>query len=497
MENAPSTNTASNVAVLPTAERPDQRYRQLPQNEEAEQALLGAILVNNEAIDRVAEFLKPEHFFFPAHGRIYNTCLRFHEQHRVADPVSLKGYFESDGDLQDIGGAEYLAQLAASIVSVVNAVDYARTVYELFLRRSLIALGEEIVNDAYKHDLDIDATAQLQAAEERLYKLGEEGSHESGFRAFSDILRVTLETASAALNRDSHLTGITTGLVDLDKMLGGLQRSDLLVLAARPGMGKTALATNMAFNAAKAYLNSGGKEGAVVGFYSLEMSSEQLAVRILSEEARIASEKIRKGEMSKREDFPRLIEAAGMLERVPLFVDDTAGLTITQLRTRALRLKRQHKLGMIVVDYLQLMRPSGGQRVENRVQEISEITRGLKMVAKDLDVPVLALSQLSRAVEQREDKRPQLADLRESGSIEQDADVVMFIFRDAYYKLKDQPPMGTPEHVAWQEQMDEVQNLAQVIIAKQRHGPTGAVDLHFEGQFTRFSNLDRVHDTPL
>ncbi|MEQ9811613.1 MAG: replicative DNA helicase [Azospirillaceae bacterium] len=497
MENAPSTNASSNIAILPTAERQEARYRQLPQNEEAEQALLGAILVNNEAIDRVSEFLEPEHFFFPAHGRIYNTCRRFREQSRVADPVSLKGYFESDGDLQDIGGAEYLAQLAASIVSVVNAVDYARTVYELFLRRSLIAIGEEIVNDAYKHDLDIEASAQLQAAEERLYKLGEEGSHENGFRAFSDILRVTIETAGKALNRDSHLTGITTGLVDLDKTLGGLQRSDLVVLAARPGMGKTSLATNIAFNAAKAYLNSGGREGAVVGFYSLEMSSEQLAVRILSEEARIASEKIRKGEMSKREDFPRLVEAAGMLERVPLFVDDTAGLTLTQLRTRALRLKRQHKLGMIVVDYLQLMRPSGSQRVENRVQEISEITRGLKMVAKDLDVPVLALSQLSRAVEQREDKRPQLADLRESGSIEQDADVVMFIFREAYYKLKDQPPMGTPEHIAWQQQMDEVQNLAQVIIAKQRHGPTGSVDLHFEGQFTRFSNLDRVHDASL
>jgi len=491
----PTPDLPDNITVLPTGDQPSAAYRTQPQNEEAEQALLGAILVNNAVIDRVGEFLQADHFFYPAHGRIYAACLKFHELHRVADPVSLKGFFERDGDLQDIGGADYLADLASSIVSVVNADDYARTIYELHLRRRLIALGERMVNDAYQQDVESNATQQIHEAEERLYQLAEAGDFESGFRGFSDVLKIALENASAALNRSSHLTGIGSGLMDIDKMLGGLQPSDLLILAARPSMGKTALATNMAFNAAKSYLNSGGKEGAVVGFFSLEMSAEQLATRILSEEAEIPSEKIRKGEMSKKTDFPRLAEAAALIDRVPLFVDDTAGLTITQLRTRALRLKRQHNLGMIVVDYLQLMRPSGTSRIDNRVQEISEITRGLKMIAKDLNMPVLALSQLSRAVEQREDKRPQLADLRESGSIEQDADVVMFIFREAYYVSKREPTMGTGEHAEWQVDMEKVHNLADVIIAKQRHGPTGTVRLHFEGAYTRFSNLDnRLND---
>ncbi|MEM7442293.1 MAG: replicative DNA helicase [Pseudomonadota bacterium] len=487
----PTTDLPGNVAILQTGENGAPSYRSLPQNEEAEQALLGAILVNNAVIDRVGEYLKPDHFFYPAHGRIYAACLRFHERHRVADPVSLKGYFEQDGDLQDIGGAEYLADLASSVVTVVNADDYGRTIHELHLRRRLIALGEEMVNDAYRQDVEEDATTQIQSAEESLYQLAEAGDFDSGFRGFSEVLKIALENASTALNRDSHLTGITTGLSDLDKMLGGLQKSDLIILAGRPGMGKSALAANIAFNAAKAYLNSGGKEGAVSGFFALEMSAEQLATRILSEESEIPSEKIRKGEMSKKADFPRLVTAANLIDRVPLFIDDTAGLTLTQLRTRALRLKRQHNLGMIVVDYLQLMRPSGSSRTDNRVQEISEITRGLKMIAKDLDLPVLALSQLSRAVEQREDKRPQLADLRESGSIEQDADVVSFIYRDAYYVGKREPSMGTPDHVEWQAEMDKVHNLADLIIAKQRHGPTGTVRLHFEGAYTRFTNLER------
>lgn len=485
----PNPPEAGNVAVLRPGE--PRAYRTLPQNEEAEQALLGAVLVNNEAIDRVAEFLKADHFFYPAHGRIYTACLRFRELHRVADPVSLKGYFESDGDLQEIGGADYLVKLASAVVSVINAEDYARTIYDLFIRRRLIALGEEMVNEAYRHDLDRESTKQIEAAEEQLYQLAELGDFKTGFRSFSDVLRMTMQAASEALNRESHLTGVTTGLSELDKMLGGLQPSDLLILAGRPGMGKTALGTNIAFNAAKAYLNSSGQEGAVAGFFSLEMSAEQLATRILSSEAQIPSEKIRKGEISKKQDFPRLVEAAQLIDKVPLFVDDTAGLTISQLRTRALRLKRQHNLGLIVVDYLQLMRPSGTHRTENRVQEISEVTRGLKMIAKDLNVPVLALSQLSRMVEQREDKRPQLSDLRESGSIEQDADVVIFVFREAYYVEKRQPAVGTPEHAQWQEEMERVNSLADTIIAKQRHGPTGVKSLHFDGAFTRFSNLYR------
>lgn len=486
----PSTDFPGNVAILPTGDQTQPTYRTQPQNEEAEQALLGAILVNNTVIDRVGEYLRPEHFFYPAHGRIFAACIKFHEQHRVADPVSLKGFFEQDGDLQDIGGAEYLADLAGSVVSVINADDYGRTVHELHLRRRLIALGEGMVNDAYRQDIEQDATQQILSAEESLYQLAEAGEFDTGFRDFNEILKIALENASVALNRDSHLTGVTTGLTDLDKMLGGLQASDLIIMAGRPGMGKSALAANVAFNAAKAYLNSGGKEGAVAGFFALEMSAEQLATRILSEESEIPSEKIRKGEMSKKADFPRLVSAANLIDRIPLFIDDTAGLSLTQLRTRALRLKRQHNLGMIVVDYLQLMRPSGASRSDNRVQEISEITRGLKMIAKDLDVPVLALSQLSRAVEQREDKRPQLADLRESGSIEQDADVVMFIFREAYYVAKREPTMGTGDHAQWQIDMEKVHNLADVIIAKQRHGPTGTVRLHFEGAYTRFSNLD-------
>ncbi len=468
-------------------------YRAMPANEEAEQALLGAILINNDALDRAGEFLKPEHFFYPANGRIFAACQKLREAHRVADPVTLKAYFEQDGDLADIGGARYLADLAAGIVSVLNAEDYGRTIHDLYLRRQLITLGEEVVNEAYRHDLDIQAIDQIREAEEKLYRLSQVGDHRGGFQRFRDVLAVAIESASQALHRDTRLTGVTTGLVDMDRLLGGLQASDLIILAGRPSMGKTALATNMGFNAAKAHRASAGKEGAVVGFFSLEMSAEQLATRILSDEAEIPSEKIRKGEM-KRTDFPRLVEAANTLAEVPLFVDDTAGLTITGLRSRALRLKRQHNLGLIVVDYLQLMRPAGTTRVDNRVQEISEITRGLKMVAKDLHVPVLALSQLSRQVEQREDKRPQLSDLRESGSIEQDADVVMFVYRDAYYVAKREPPEGTPQHAEWQAEMDRVLNLADVIVAKQRHGPTGTIRLHFDGMYTRFSNLENRYD---
>ncbi|NBB82591.1 MAG: replicative DNA helicase [Alphaproteobacteria bacterium] len=478
------------IDLFPGRDGDDAPYRRTPANEEAEQALLGAIMINNDAIDRVSEFLKPEHFYFPAHGRIFAAMLRFREQHRLADPLTLKDYFERDGDLEGVGGAQYLARLAGGIVSVVNAVDYARIIHDLHLRRQLIALAEEITTEAYDFDLESSATDQIQGTEEKLYGLATEGDFQGGFQPFQEVLKQAIQSAQQALYRDTRLTGATTGLVDMDRMLGGLQPSDLLILAGRPAMGKTALATNMAFNAAKAYVETDGKEGAVVAFFSLEMSAEQLAVRILSEEAEIASEKIRKGEM-KRADFPRLTRAAETLERVPLYVDDTAGLTINQLRTRALRLKRQHDLGLIVVDYLQLMRPGGSNRADNRVQEISEITRGLKMVAKDLNVPVLALSQLSRAVEQREDKRPQLADLRESGSIEQDADVVMFVFREAYYVSKREPSEGTPEHDAWQQEMDRVHNLAEVIVAKQRHGPTGAIRLHFEGMFTRFSNLEQ------
>ncbi|MGP1395189.1 MAG: replicative DNA helicase [Inquilinaceae bacterium] len=467
-------------------------FRTMPANEEAEQALLGALLTNPEALDRVSDFLRADHFYYPAHGRIYGACLTLRDQGRRADPVTLKAAFEQDGDLKDLGGARYLAELAAGIHSVVNVFDYARTIHDLHLRRQLILIGEETVNDAYDHDVEVAPSEQIQGAEEKLYSLASEGDYRRDFVQFGEVLKTTLDNAAKALNRDTALTGVTTGLSDLDRWLGGLQPSDLIIIAGRPSMGKTALATNIAFNAAKAYQHTGGREGAVVGFFSLEMSSDQLATRILSEESRIPSETIRKGDMAKR-DFPRLVEASHTISQIPLFIDDTAGLTISTLRTRAMRLKRQHNLGLVVVDYLQLMRPPQTSRGDNRVQEISEITRGLKIVAKDLNVPVIALSQLSRKVEDREDKRPQLADLRESGSIEQDADVVLFVFREAYYVGKSQPMEGTSEHADWQAKMERINHLAEAIIAKQRHGPTGKVDLHFEGAFTRFSNLDRRH----
>ncbi len=468
-------------------------YRVIPASEAAEQALLGAILVNNAALDVAGDLLESQHFYFPAHGRIFKACLSLRERGRTADPVTLSALFEADGDLAEVGGARYLADLAAGIVSVVNPRDYAELIRDLHVRRELIEIGEAVVNDAYRHDLELGAADQIREAEEKLYRLASAQGAQGGFRDFESVVNAALESATKALHRDTPLTGVTTGLTELNRMLGGLQPSDLIILAGRPSMGKTALATNMACNAARTYLDKAGREGAVVGFFSLEMSAEQLATRILADQARIPSERIRKGEIRKHE-LTDLAEAAQLIARMPLFVDDGGALSVQQLRTRAMRLKRKHDLGMIVVDYLQLMQGGGVQRTDNRVQEISEITRGLKMVAKDLDVPVLALSQLSRQTEQREDKRPQLADLRESGSIEQDADVVMFVFREEYYLSKKEPPMGTPEHASWQQEMERVHNLAEVIVGKQRHGPTGTRRLHFEGEFTRFTDREERYE---
>ena len=470
-------------------------YRRMPANEEAEQALLGAILANNTALEKASDFLRPEHFYVPAHGRIYAAALRLAEQNRIADPISLKQYFETDNELEGVGGAQYLTDLAASVVSVMNAEDYAQTIYDLSLRRQLILAGEEIVNDAYKLENEMDGPAQIQEGEEKLYRLSSSGVLRKDFEPFGDVLARAVDAAGKALERDTPLTGVTTGLAEIDKMMGGLQPSDLIVLAGRPGMGKTALATNMAFNAATAYLRKNGKEGAVVGFFSMEMSSDQLAVRILSEVAEIASEKIRKGDM-KRADFPRVVEAANLIRQTPFFVDDTAGVSISTLRTRALRLKRQHNLGMLVVDYIQLMSAGGSKKTDNRVQEISEITRGLKILAKDLSIPVIALSQLSRQVENREDKRPQLSDLRESGSIEQDADVVMFVYREEYYLASREPEAGTPDHAKWVEKLEKATNRAEVLVEKHRHGATRSIDLMFEGQYTRFSNLAEDGQAP-
>jgi replicative DNA helicase len=348
------------------------------------------------------------------------------------------------------------------------------------------------VLDAHKHDLDQPPTEQIEALERKLYELATVGDTGSGFKPFSASLTGAIGMAEAAYRRSSHISGVTTGLRDLNRKLGGLQPSDLLILAGRPSMGKTSLATNIAFNAAQAYADSNGKEGASVAFFSLEMSAEQLATRILAEVSEVPSEKIRKGEVRDVE-FRRFVEASQRLASIPFYIDDTAALSIAQVRTRARRLKRQFGLGLIVIDYLQLLRGSGGKASENRVLEISEITRGLKALAKELAVPVLALSQLSRAVEQRDDKRPQLSDLRESGTIEQDSDVVMFVFREEYYIERKQPGIGTPEHDAWKAEMERAHNIAEVIIGKQRHGPVGTVELAFQGEFTKFSDLDRHH----
>ena len=477
-----------------------------PHNYEAEMALLGAILANNLVFDKVNEFLRPEHFADALHGRIYESAGKLIERGQIANVLTLKNLFDQDPALVEHGGAQYLARLAASVVTIINAQDYGHAIHDLFLRRQLIDLGEEMVNSAHTHDLDLPAVQQIETAEQQLYNLAESGDIEGGLKPLTEALTGAVKMAEAAVLREGHVTGITTGLRDLDKKLGGLQPSDLVILAARPSMGKTSLATNIAFNAAQAYeetRDSVGSlkvvNGAKVAFFSLEMSAEQLATRILAEQTEISSDRIRRGEISRDDDFSRLVAAAQELQRLNLFIDDTPGLTVPALRTRARRLKRRQGLGLIVVDYIQLMRTPAGLRIENRVQEVSEITRGLKAVAKELDVPVLALSQLSRAVEQREDKRPQLADLRESGSIEQDADVVMFIFREQYYHERAEPKQREDEsnekfaerHARWVERGERIHNVAEINIAKQRHGPIGTVELFFDGMVTKFGNLLR------
>jgi replicative DNA helicase len=488
-------------------------YRPPPSNLEAEQALLGALLVNNPSYQKVAEFLQPQHFADPVHARIFEAIAKLVERSQIADPITLKSYFEHQGNLAEIGregiyGAAYLAQLAASVVTIVNAHDYGRVIYDAHVRRQLIAIGTEVVNDAHDHDIDIDARDQIEIAERKLFELATVGVAEGGFQTFSNALRTATEMAEAAYKRSGKTSGVSSGFRDLDRLLGGLHPSDLVILAGRPSMGKTALATNIAFNIAKSYRggrDANGKaiaeDGGIAGFFSLEMSAEQLASRVLAEYSGISGDKIRKGEVS-RDEFDLFVQASMMLQSIPLFIDDTPALTIGALRTRARRLQRQQGLHVIVVDYLQLLQGTPGMGERNRVQEVSEITRGLKAIAKELDVPVIALSQLSRAVEQREDKRPQLADLRESGSIEQDADVVMFVYREEYYLGRTEPTRKPEEGEDkynqrlsdWKTRYDQVKGLAEVIIAKQRHGPIGTVRLAFDGAITRFSDhIDTSH----
>lgn len=482
------------ATVTTVAEPP---YRLAPHNAEAEQGLLGALLVDNRALEKVADFLKAEHFYIPAHRRIYSAIMKITERGQSASPVTLKGYFEKDEDLADVGGAGYLADLAANVIGVVNAADYARTIYDLHLRRELILLGEDIVNDSFEQNVDRDAVKTIEQAESRLFTLAETGDVRGGFRTLRESVLTAIDIAQKAYNTQGRVTGVTTGFRDLDHQLGGLHPSDLVILAGRPGMGKTALATNVAFNAAKRYADTGGTEGAITGFFSLEMSSDQLATRILADQANISGNDIRKGNI-REDDFRNFVAASQTLAQVPLYIDDTPALSIAAVRTRARRLKRKHGLGLLVIDYLQLLQGTGSrQSTENRVLEISEITRGLKAIAKELAIPVLALSQLSRAVEQREDKKPQLSDLRESGTIEQDADMVLFVFREEYYVKNLKPDEGDmAKYAEWEEKMNRVRNLAECIVAKQRHGPTGVVTMFFNGDKTRFEDYDHSRYAP-
>ena len=485
----------SPIPIRPVETAIEEPFRSPPQNLEAEQALLGAILSNNEAADRVSNFLTADHFSEGVHARIYEAATTLIRMGKLASAVTLKSHFENDATLKEIGGTAYLGRLAASATTIINAEEYGRTIYELAQRRKLISIGTEVVNEAFEPDIESSARDMIERAEQALYGLAETDKYGKGFQAFGRALTVAIDMASAAYQRDGGLSGISAGLTDLDEKMGGLQSSDLIILAGRPAMGKTALATNIAYHVAKAYkaeyqADGSNKvlDGGVVAFFSLEMSSEQLATRIIAEQSGISSEYIRRGKINE-DEFQRLVDVSRELQALPLYIDDTGGLTIAQLASRARRLKRQRGIGLIIVDYLQLLAGSARKASEGRVQEVTEITVGLKALAKELAVPIIALSQLSRQVENRDDKRPQLSDLRESGSIEQDADVVLFVYREEYYLERLMPAEGTPEFQTWQEKMDRAHGKAEVIIGKQRHGPTGTVDLAFEGRLTRFSNL--------
>jgi replicative DNA helicase len=468
----------------------------LPQNVEAEAALLGALMIDNRLVEDIQLKLKPHHFFEPLHGRIYESILRLTDSNRVANPVTLKPLFDADEGMKEVGGPAYLAQLTGSGAAVIGARDFAGQVYDLALLRALIGVGRDLVEGALDTSEDVAPLAQIERAETELYKVAEEGGAEGKAKSFGEATKEALQLAEKALNSGGHLSGFTTGLDSLNSKIGGLHKSDLVIVAGRPGMGKSSLATNIGFAAAKRLLQdqedgieAAKSAGAAVGLFSLEMSADQLATRILAEQSGISSENLRMGRISQQE-FRSLARAAAELQSLPLYIDDTPGLTIAALRARARRLKRQKGIGLVIVDYLQLLQGTGkGSAGDNRVQEISEISRGLKQLAKELDVPVIALSQLSRAVEQREDKRPQLSDLRESGSIEQDADIVLFIYREDYYLAARQPADDHPEIDKWREEMARVYGLAEILVAKQRHGSTGKVRVKFDSRITKFSDL--------
>ncbi|HWA61795.1 MAG TPA: replicative DNA helicase [Caulobacteraceae bacterium] len=468
-----------------------------PANIEAEQALLGAVLFDNAAYERIGDKLQAAHFFEPLHGRLFTVLESHIRRGQLADPILVAQQFKNDPAFEELGGVRYLADLVDRAPPAANAADYAREVYDLALRRELIRIGGDIAAGATVIETGQTAQDQIEQAEQRLYSLAETGGSSSGFKEFSKSLGGALEMAAEAYNRDGGLAGLSTGLVDLDQKLGGLHPSDLIILAARPSMGKSALAVNIAFNVARRYAwepqPDGSRKtvsGGVVAFFQLEMSAEQLAMRLLAEVSGVPSDLIRRGEIT-ASDYGRIRDAAAEIQEAPLYIDDTGGISLAKLVARARRLKRTVGLDLIIIDYLQLVTVDGGSRMDNRVQEVSQVTQGMKALAKELKVPIIACAQLSRQVENREDKRPQLADLRESGSIEQDADVVMSIYRESYYLSRVEPKEGTPEHLAWAEEMDKIRNVAELIIGKQRHGPIGTVKLSYDENVTKFGNLAR------
>ena len=460
-----------------------------PSNIEAEQALLGSILVNNDVIDEISSIItNPIFFYDPAHIKIYEVIQNLNNKGMIANPITLKNYFEKDNMLDDVGGTEYLVKLTRFSSSTKQAIDYAKIIHEMYVRRELILISGKLSSDTLNANSNEQSSDKIiEETEKSLYDLAEKGSFSQSYLKFNQALDQTINMATMAMQNDQGIVGVPTGLTDLDEKLGGLHKSDLIILAGRPSMGKTALATNIAYNASKNILKKDEKSS--VAFFSLEMSSEQLSTRILSEQAKIKSDDIRRGKVTE-EEINRYIETSRNIYNLPLFIDETPAITIAALSNRSRRIKRLHGLSLIVVDYIQLMR-TNSNRNEGRVQEISEITQGLKALAKELSVPILALSQLSRAVEQRDDKQPQLADLRESGSIEQDADVVMFVYREAYYLERKQPKLGSIEHAEWQSKMNDVNGLADIILGKQRHGPTGTVKVEFEGIYTKFKDLTK------
>ncbi len=461
--------------------------KQMPCNIEAEQAVIGSILVSNDIYDEISPIIDSQKFFDPIHSKIFETIENLISKGLLANPITLKNHFENNEGLKELGGQEYLIKITKFSTSIKQAVGYANIVQEMHVRRELIKISESVLDQASSaSEVNTSGEEMIQNAEKSLFDLAERGHFNQSFMKFENALKQTIEMAKNAYQNEEGIVGVPTGLTDLDSRLGGMHKQDLVIIAGRPSMGKTALATNIAFHAAKNIQKKGSKS--TVAFFSLEMSSEQLSTRILSEQSRIRSNDIRRGKVSEKE-FEKFIETSKNIYELPLYIDETPAITIAAISNRSRRIKRLFGLELIIVDYIQLMRSSGSKEY-NRVQEISEITQGLKALAKELDVPVLALSQLSRAVEQRDDKKPQLADLRESGSIEQDADVVMFVFREAYYLQNKEPTLGSIEHAEWRQKMDEVSHLAEIMIGKQRHGPTGNVKVEFEAMYTKFKNLE-------